>query len=115
MNFERENFRIDGMYVSYDKSGNAKTWGDFTFVARFKYRGRDKGSFITFLIKNFTVEEYFGRIDSGESPGEILKSKGYVAASIKRDLKRAGYAPTLEGYDAYIKAQVEKYQARTAS
>ncbi len=111
MNFERKNFRTDGMYVTYAKGGseNAKTWGDYTFVARFKYTKRDIGRFVTFLIKNFTVEEYFEALENGDAPATILKAKGYLSTTVRRSLKECGYPQTIEGYDAYINAQVEKY------
>ena len=41
---------------------------DRKFVARFKYAKGSKASFLTFLTKNFTVDEYFGRLAKGESP-----------------------------------------------
>ena len=74
----------------------------------------DQGTFITFLIKNFTVEEYFSRMKAGESPLDILESKGYLAGSVKRNLKLVGYEPTVAGRDAYLKDQVAKYYQRTA-
>ena len=80
------------------------------FVARFKYGGR--GSFLTFLCKNFTVEEYFARLDAGEGPLTILESKGYVLPSIKKVLRAAGYAPTPEGLKLYIDAQIRSDLAR---
>ncbi len=110
MNFERKNFRIDGMYVTYAKGGseNAKTWGDYTFVARFKYTKRDIARFVTFLINNFTVEEYFEAMENN-TPVGIMKTKGYLSTTVRRSLKECGYPQTIEGYDAYINAQVEKY------
>lgn len=70
--------------------------GEWKFVARFKRGGR--GSFITFLCKNFTVEEYFGRLDAGEAPLTILESKGYLLSHIKRWLKEGGYEVSLAGF-----------------
>jgi hypothetical protein len=55
--FIKDNF-YGSEYVDYNIDGKSK------FVARFKYKRGSKGSFITFLIKNFTVEEYFGRLDA---------------------------------------------------
>ena len=80
------------------------------FVARFKYstQRRSQGSFITFLCKNFTVEEYFSRLDAGQSPLDILQSKGYMSPHVKKLLIAAGYAPTPEGEKLYIEAAIQK-------
>ena len=81
------------------------------FVARFKYARGSRGSFITFLCKNFTVEEYFARIDTGESPLNILQSKGYMSPNVKKLLLAAGYAPTPEGEKLYIRDAIQKRAA----
>ena len=65
------------------------------FVARFKRGGR--GSFLTFLCKNFTVEEYFARLEAGEAPLTILESKGYVLPHVRKWLREEGYPETAEG------------------
>ena len=70
------------------------------FVARFKRGGR--ASFISFLVKNFTVEEYFHRIDAGEAPLAILESKGYMLPHIKKWLKASGYEVSSAGFNKYI-------------
>lgn len=77
------------------------------FVARFKRGG--KGSFLTFLTKNFTVEEYFGRLAAGEAPLKILESKGYLLPHIKKYLKDNGYEVSKAGFDKYIQEQVASY------
>ena len=77
------------------------------FVARFKRGGR--GSFLTFLCKNFTVEEYFSRLDGGEPPLTILESKGYILPHIKKYLKEGGYPVTLAGYRNFLAARVNLF------
>jgi len=104
MKFERAKFD-KGMYLNYYRVEGERP----VFVARFKYRRSDQAGFITFLIKNFTVEEYFDRMANDESPLDILESKGYLASSIKRDLKQMGYQPSFEGRTAYLQAQASKY------
>lgn len=74
------------------------------FVARFKRGGR--GSFLTFLCKNFTVEEYFALQDSGQAPLTILESKGYVLPHIKKWLKEGGYEVSRFGLDKMIQDQI---------
>lgn len=70
------------------------------FVARFKRGGR--GSFLTFLCKHFTVEEYFSRLAAGEAPLTILESKGYLLPHVRKILKEEGYPVTREGYRAML-------------
>ena len=59
------------------------------FVARFKYAGvsRDRPGFQKFLVQNFTPTEYFARHDAGETPLDILQSKGYVSATTRKMMK----------------------------
>ena len=116
-NFVRDQFQYHGGYLTYPVVGSQK------FVARFKYAGRDKAGFVSFLIKYFTVEEYFNLYAEGRgaSPVDILKSKGYVSATVKRILKDAGYEQTQCAFDQYIQdgiarraaAQVQEATIRT--
>ena len=79
------------------------------FVARFKRGG--KATFLTFLVKNFTVEEYFGRLEAGETPLKILESKGYLLPHIKKLLKTTGYEVSVAGFKQYIEDQVDRRYA----
>ena len=88
--FTNKNFKFDGMYLKY------KVDGENRFVARFKMGGMV--AFKKFLRENFTVEEYFARIDAGENPTPILESKGYIPSHIKARLRKAGYPTTAAGY-----------------
>lgn len=81
------------------------------FVARFKYARSGRASFIAFLIRNFTVEEYFARLKAGEAPLTILESRGYLLPHIRKWLKRDGYAVTSAGFKQMIQDQIA---ARTA-
>lgn len=89
MRFDKSKF-TPGEYAMYEGK----------FVARFKRGGR--GSFITFLVKNFTVEEYFSRLDAGEGPLTILESRGYLMPHIKRWLKEGGYEVSVTGFKQMI-------------
>ena len=95
--------------MRFDKSkftpGEYATYGG-KFVARFKRGGR--GSFLTFLCKNFTVEEYFSRLDAGEPPLKILESKGYVNPRVQKLLNSIGLPPTLKGKEQYIMSQIRQ-------
>ena len=74
------------------------------FVARFK-RG-NRGSFLTFLVKNFTVEEYFSYLDADVAPLTILETKGYVLPHIRKWLKEGGYPITPAGMRQMIADQI---------
>jgi hypothetical protein len=95
--FVKEKFQDDGMYVNYDGK----------FVARFKYARGGKASFIKFLIKNFTVEEYFGLLESGNAPLQIAESKGYLLPHIKKALKTGGYSLDKAGFKKMIQDQID--------
>jgi hypothetical protein len=89
--------------------------GTSKFVARFKYVRGSKASFLTFLTKNFTVEEYFGRLEKGESPLAILQSKGYMQPHIKKHLKELGYPVTQAGFEQLVQDNVAKTLQRLAA
>ena len=99
-NFTKQNLIKEGKYLTYMPQGFDTPYTDRKFVARFKTAG--VGSFATCLRKNFTVEEYFARIDAGESPLDIAQSKGYLLPHIKRWMKEAGYKPTTANYQAWF-------------
>lgn len=105
-NFIKENFDTFGGYVTYGSD-----YKDRKFVARFKYAKDGMGSFLTFLRKNFTVEEYFARLDGGEAPLTILKSKGYLQPHIKKWLKEGGYEVSSAGFEQYIQDQISRRKA----
>ena len=90
-------------------------YADGRFVARFKYSKGSKASFLTFLTKNFTVEEYFGRLEKGESPLEIVRSKGYIQPHIKKMLKEQGYPVTSAGFEQLVQDNVAKTLQRLAA
>jgi hypothetical protein len=89
--------------------------GTSKFVARFKYAKGTKASFLTFLTKNFTVEEYFSRLEQGESPLPILQSKGFIQPHIKKMLKEQGYPVTKEGFEQLVQDNVAKMQQKLAA
>lgn len=89
MKFENKRFQYDGMYLTYDGK----------FVARFKRGG--KTDFVKFLVKNFTVEEYFAALQK-LPPVSVLETKGYVTAQVKKLLKIAGFEQSQAGLQAYL-------------
>ena len=127
--FNKDDFNFDGMYLTYRGAyEGAKLMNEVhpdchpswigklkpAFVARFKYSGGYK-TFMNFLIKNFTCEEYFGRLDAGESPLEVLKSKGYLQPHIKKMLKAKGYEVSAAGMKQMVADQVSDYYAKKAA
>lgn len=93
--FQKDQFSFDGEYLMYGPYPRK-------FVARFKRGKADRAGFVSFLIKNFAVEEYFRDLDAGGTPVGILESKGYVSATVKKILKQMGFEPTLAGKQAYL-------------
>jgi hypothetical protein len=67
--------------------------------------------FRSFLIKNFTVKEYFERRARDEAPFDILKSKGYVLGHIRKWLIEAGLPPSPEGQAEFSRRQEEARRA----
>ena len=108
--FTKENLIVEGKYLTYRPDGE---YSSSKFVARFKVAGI--GSFATILRKKFTVEEYFARLDAGESPLPIAKSKGYILPHIKKELKRRGYPLSNAGYEQMIDEDVAKWNAKRSA
>lgn len=99
-NFDKSKFSIsDNMMIYYLCDSDKK------FVAKIKY-GSPK-SFINFLVKKFTTEEYFTRLKK-ETPMAIAESKGYFDPKIKRMLKESGYPQTRAGYNQYAIDKIKK-------
>lgn len=94
--FTDSNLFFDGSYLMYVRPD-----GKRDFVARFRFK-RDYKGFVSFLKKHFTVDEYFTAYGKGTPPSDILRMKGYVSATCKATLKRAGYPQTLAGLNAYV-------------
>lgn len=66
--FIKDRFVKSHGFVSYDGK----------FVVRFNVNQKGAASsFCAFLIAKFTTEEYFDRLDAGESPLVIVEQKGY--------------------------------------
>jgi len=110
--FNRDQFNKGGEYIEYCMVPMPCPFEQRKFVARFKYAKGSKASFVSFLIKNFTVEEYFARLDAGEAPLLIVESKGYIQPHIKKWLREGGYPVTVEGKERYIRDQVATTVAR---
>lgn len=109
--FVEELFSYDGEYLMYGE-GYPKIR---KCVARFKRNKGDRAGFISFLVKNFHVEEYFRDLEAGRTPVGILEAKGYVSATVKKALKSMGYEPTVEGRKKFGEDQVKKYAAQAAA
>jgi hypothetical protein len=62
--------------------------------------------FRAFLAKNFTVEEYFGRLDAGEPLLLVLQSKGYIQPHIRKWLLELGLPPTTASKEEYLRQQM---------
>lgn len=105
--FTKENLLKDGDCVRYAPTGNP--YGeDSCFIARFKYSTEvNMGPFMTFLRRNFTVEEWLSGVENGESPLTIAEKKGFVLQHIKHWLRRDGFPETQEGFNRWMEKQAE--------
>ena len=84
--FERESFEFFGDTLTYKGR----------FVARFKYNKSGLAGWISFMIKNISVEEYFDAYEAGNAPLQIMNAFGYVSPNIKKAIKMGSY--TMEEY-----------------
>ena len=101
--FVKDQFEYHGGYLNYRIDPTSWSFIDQRFIARCKYASTSsRGSWVTFLIKNFTVEEYLDRLAAGESTLSVMESKGYVLAHVKKELKRRGYPISRAGIDQMI-------------
>jgi len=91
--WQKDLFSYHGGYLTYDRK----------FVARFKY-GKGYGEFKRFLVKHFTPSEYFNLIqDCNMSPGDALKSKGFMTKMQKERCAKWGLEATEENaYRAFL-------------
>lgn len=108
--FTKENLSTSGGYIHYHPHADSY-WEGRKFVARFKYARSGEASFKAFLIKNFTVEEYFAKLDAGMAPLKIVEEKGYLLPHIKTWLKRDGYEVSRAGFDKYIRDRIDARKA----
>ena len=93
--FKKENFKIEGQWIHY----NGK------FVAR--VRCGSKMTYVNFLIRHFSEDEYFNLYNSGMAPLQILQSKGFISPNMRRVLKSYNLPTTQDGIKRL--KEVEKY------
>lgn len=103
--FQKDLFRWDGMYLHYTgRHTQSKNWDELypnthpgnvgvnkpEFIARFKYGSKPYKTWINFLVKNFTVEEYVHLTQyehmggKGMTPLAAMQLKGFVSPNRKR-------------------------------
>jgi len=126
--FVKEDFNYSGGYLTY--IGDQGQFNEYyqepchptrlgmrkdAFVARFKYGG-GSAHFKAFLIKNFTVEEYFGltsrKAIGGQdlAPLTALETKGYLSPNARKSIKHhneyngTDFPLTLQGFEDTIAA-----------
>lgn len=93
MNFERQSFTYFGGYLHYQMQDGTRQ-----FIARFKHDPKDRPTFVTFLIKNFSIEEYVERlVNRNEAPLNILASKGYKSHNQRKAAKYRELAAMFRG------------------
>ena len=97
--FNKDLFKWDGLFLLYGTVGNTRV------VARFKRQKSEQTNFRKFLTDNFTVSEYFSKLDAGMAPSKILEEKGYIANYLKKALKEMGFSADLAGRKQYLQKQ----------
>ena len=100
-NFNKDNFKFDGMYLNYVVDGESK------FVARFKHDAAEHKVFANFIRKHFTVEEYFKAMEAGFTPSDIAEARGYASGHPRRFAKRAGFPATKMGTIQFLAKQYD--------
>jgi hypothetical protein len=95
-------------FIRSEFSGGESISYQGKFVARFKHQRGDKAGFISFLIKNFSVEEYFTLLET-LPPLKVLETKGFLLPRLKKVCVLEGFEPTLEGFKQMIDARVAAY------
>lgn len=107
--FNKALFQFHGGYLTYPVNDKQM------FIARFKYVKGNRAGFQSFLIKNFTVEEYISaRVDANGkeiAPACILEVKGYIPTHIKKWLKEGGYPVTQAGRKQFTADQSARMDA----
>ena len=121
--FNKDNFEWDGMYLTYDgdQGEHGKKFEDVygkdrihpsrigdtvpMFIARFKRGSKPYKTWINFIVKNFTVEQWVelekttdDRNPGGMSPVAIMRTKGFMETSEKKLCKKYGLTPTVENW-----------------
>ena len=97
--FNKDDFQFDGMYLMY--GGNqgevGRTYGEIygvdkchpsrvnmtkeMFIARFKYGRKNWKTWVNFIVKNFTVEEWHNlATEQNLTPVDIMQGKGFTKA-----------------------------------
>ena len=93
--FQKDLFDYHGGYLTYGK--------DRIFIARLKYGATtSKARWITFMVKNFTVEEWQRARARGMAPLTIMEDKGFILTHILRWLREG----KIESYMGVTRAQI---------
>lgn len=135
--FIKERFGYHGGYLTYQATmvhgvnphtGEAYSHPDYSkaiFIARFKYAmTRSKTSYLNFLIKNFTIEQFTALTAANEKAlregrytdrVDYMEDAGWFPVHIVKMLKQGGYPKSREGVRQMIKDQSEAAKIREAA
>ena len=90
--FQKDKFNWDGMYLTYEgKQGLTRNYEEDypnchptrvgtpqpIFIARFKYGRKPYKTWINFICRNFTCEEWVMAQKENRAPLRIMQAKGY--------------------------------------
>lgn len=124
--FNKDLFNFDGMYLNY--TGDQGEFNQYytepchptrlgtvkdLFIARFKYGRKPFKTWINFIVKNFTVEEWATLAAKGGmegTPVAIMKTKGFLDSRERKLCKMHGLKPTVENYGEACRLEWENNQ-----
>jgi hypothetical protein len=124
-NFNKDNFNWDGMYLTYtgDQGDSGYYYIDgpnvhptrvgtahSLFIARFKWGSKPWKTWVNFIVKNFTVEEFaFAANDKDMDPMKLMSSKGFIHGTERKLMKEFGLKVTFSNvataWDMFHKQQ----------
>lgn len=101
MKFEKKNFTVSSGWIHYNGE----------FVARIRRGAGGTTPFISFLMKNFEVEEYFNLLSQKDmAPLLVLETKGYISPNMKKVLKSYNLPCTQEGREELKKIMRQEWE-----
>jgi hypothetical protein len=103
--FDKDFFEFDGERLLYWPRGLHR--GKSKLIRKWdKWVPKPWKSWRNFIIKNFTVEEFFTKRPSLKGQMRRMHSKGFLEPQQKRQCTLAGYPNTPEGYSQMLVDQV---------
>jgi len=126
--FNKADFNWDGMYLTYTgDQGDAGYYyiasprthpsrvgtAHSLFIARFKYGRKPWKTYVNFITKNFTVEEWYEIQQDGTDPMKAMSSKGFIHSTERQLMKefnlKATFANVAVAWTMFHEQQAAHY------